>query len=114
MYRGTFFNFTRMLCNGGSLRDTHSVTVEKQLAMFLHIIGYNLKARMFNLHFIQFGKAITRYFTAVLSAILRLRPFLMKQLGGDTTEEIRNRTTWFPYFQVYYNMNLNHFIHLQL
>ena len=53
MDRGLFFNLTRMLCNGGSLSDTIHVSIEEQLAMFLHIVGHNVKFRVVSLHFIR-------------------------------------------------------------
>ena len=64
------------------------MTVEEQLAMSLHIIGHNSKNRVVSPHFIRSGETVARYFNAVLSASLRMYPLLMKQPGGDTTEEI--------------------------
>ena len=85
MDRGSFFNFAKMLRNDQNLRDTHFVTIEEQLVMFLHIIGRTSENRVVSLLFIRSGESISRYFNVVLSAILRLRPLLMKQPGGDTT-----------------------------
>jgi len=102
MDRGPFFNLARTLHDGGSLRDTHHMSIRKQLTMFLHILGHNAKNKVVNLHFICLRETISKYFNVVLSAIFRLRLLLMKQAEDDMAEEILNRTTWSPYFQVGY------------
>jgi len=52
MDRGPFFNLVRMLNNDESLRDTHHVSIEEQLAMLLDILEHNAKNKVVSLHFI--------------------------------------------------------------
>ncbi|XP_020267053.1 uncharacterized protein LOC109842610 [Asparagus officinalis] len=99
MDRGPFFNLVRMLRKSRLLKDTIYVSIEEQVAMFLHIVGHNAKNRVVGINFVRSGETISRYFNEVLVAILKLRPLLMKQASGEVSDEIRCRSTWYPWFE---------------
>jgi len=46
MHKGTFFLLAKIMRESYILQDTIHVSIEKQLAMFLHIVGHKSKNRV--------------------------------------------------------------------
>jgi len=100
MRKGTFFHLAQILRDSQLLQDTIHVSVEEQLAIFLHILGHKSKNRMMRVDFIRSGETISRYFNKVLGAICVLRDQYMKQAPNETPSEVESSTLWYPYFSV--------------
>jgi hypothetical protein len=50
-----------------------NATVEKQVAMFLHVVGHNERFRVIDLTFRRSGETVSRFFQRVLYAVGELR-----------------------------------------
>ena len=55
------------------LCGTKHVSIEEQLAIFLHIIGFNIKNRTMWVEFLRSGETTNRYFNDVLHVVCRIR-----------------------------------------
>jgi hypothetical protein len=97
---GPFFNLARIMRQGGLLKDTINVSIEEQLAMFLHIMGHKSKNRVMKIHFIRSGETVSRYFNAVLGAICSICDHFVRQAGRETPIEITNNPLYYPFFKV--------------
>ena len=86
--------------DGGLLRDTIHVSIKKQLAMFLHIVGHKAKNGVMRVDFIRSGETISRYFNVVLGAICELRDHHVKQAPNETPFEVASNSLFNPYFAV--------------
>ena len=62
MNRDVYFDLCFIIRVRGLLQDSANVTVEEQLAMFLHTIGHNVCNRVIGGNFIRSGENISRYF----------------------------------------------------
>ncbi|KAK9275051.1 hypothetical protein L1049_022309 [Liquidambar formosana] len=60
------------------LTDTKNMSVEEQVAMFLHILAHHVKNRVINFRFVRSGETVSRHFNSVLNAVLRLEKLLFK------------------------------------
>lgn len=69
--RQAFTSLCRMLKDHCGLRDTINITVEEALAIFLNILGHNLKNLKVKFDFIRSRKTISRYFNIALCAIIK-------------------------------------------
>lgn len=56
----------------GLLLDTYHVTVEEQLAMFIHAVGHNWTNRPIGFEFNRSSETVSRYFHLVLDALCLL------------------------------------------
>jgi len=74
------------------LKDTIYVSINEQLAMFLHIIGHKSKNRMMRIEFIRCGETISRYYNKVLGAICRLQDHFLKQTLNETPPKVKSST----------------------
>ena len=70
MNRIAFFKLCEMLENIGGLRPTRNMTIDEQVAMFLHIISHHLKNRVIRQNFQRSGETISQYFHNVLIAVI--------------------------------------------
>ena len=52
--------------------------VNKQVAMFLHVLAHHIKNKVIQFEFERFGETINRYFNFVLNAMMRLEWKLFK------------------------------------
>lgn len=61
-----FWKLFSQLHDSSLLRNTIHVSVEEQLAMFLHIVDHKLRNCVIALYFKRFGKIVSQYFSEVL------------------------------------------------
>ena len=61
----------------GGLTRTRNVSIEEMVAMFLSVISHDIKNRPVKFSFIRSGETVSKYFNAVLLAVLRLRRLLL-------------------------------------
>lgn len=99
-----FFSLVDIMRDRNLLKDTLYVTVEEQLAMFLHTVGHHTKNRIVKIEFIRSGETISRYFSTVLRAICAIKNQFVQQAGPEIHPEIASSPLYFPYFKVIIKM----------
>jgi hypothetical protein len=70
MRKAVFHRLYSNLRTCGLLMDTLNVTVEEQVAMFIHVGRQNWSNRAIGFEFIGSGETVGRYFNAVLDALV--------------------------------------------
>ncbi|KAL6647543.1 hypothetical protein ACP70R_014980 [Stipagrostis hirtigluma subsp. patula] len=84
----------------GLLVDTLHVTVEEQVAMFMHVVGQKWSNRAVGFEFIRSGETVSRYFNAVLDALMVLARELIYLRTTETHPKITSNPGRFhPYFE---------------
>ena len=101
MDKEVFFNLSSLLRSRDLLHDTQYVTVEEQLAMFLHTVGHNVRNRVLGINFIRSGETISRYFQLVLHAIREIRGDYICGPSVDVHEKISGDPRFSGYFKVH-------------
>ena len=90
-----------ILWRNGDLQDTQRVTVEEQVAKFLHILSHNVKNRTISFFVCRFGETISCHFRNVLRLIIMLEDqFLQQPDGTQVPLEILQSSRFNPYFKV--------------
>jgi len=103
MRKAVFWKLSSRLRDSGLLRDTIHVSVEEQLAMFLHIVDHNLRNCVIALYFKRSGETVSRYFNEVLMALCSLAKDMIKLRSVETHSKITSSPgRFYPYFKVYY------------
>lgn len=74
----TFSKLCSMLRATGRLHDTRNVSVDEMVAVFLNVLAHHKKNRVIQNDFYRSGETISRYFNAVLGAVLCLQNELLK------------------------------------
>jgi hypothetical protein len=72
------------------LRDSIHTSIEEQVAMFLHVVGYNQRFRVIHQNWRRSVETVSRYFKEVMYAIRELRNDMIKPPSADTLLKIRN------------------------
>lgn len=107
MDKDVFYKLCDILQGKGLLRHTNRIKIEEQLAIFLFIIGHNLRTRAVQELFRYSGETISRHFNNVLNAIMSISLDLFQPPGSDVPSEIFNDPRFYPYFKVrFLYMNL--------
>ncbi|XLR39912.1 hypothetical protein S83_024572, partial [Arachis hypogaea] len=84
----------------GRVKDSICSTVEEQVALFLHIIGHNVKTRTMSFFFHRSGETISRHIHNILHAILSLEvEFFQQPSSKDVPYEIHNNSQFYPFFK---------------
>lgn len=104
--RASFFQLCQVLRERSLLCDTINVSVEEQLAMFLHTVGHNAKNRVVKINFGRSSETVSRYFQIVLHAIGELRSELMQPPSLESPTKIAGNPRWDPYFKVWQLTNI--------
>nr|KYP61447.1 hypothetical protein KK1_015937 [Cajanus cajan] len=81
MDKHVFYKLCDILQAKGLLRHTNRVKIEEQLAIFMFIIGHNLRTRAVQELFHLSGETISRHFNNVLNAIIT--PYYSKEFPND-------------------------------
>lgn len=100
MDKHVFYKLCDILQAKGLLRHTNRIKIEEQLAIFMFIIGHNLRTRAVQDLFKYSGETISRHFNNVLNAIIAISLDFFKPPGSEIPPEIRNDPRFFPYFMV--------------
>jgi hypothetical protein len=98
--RAPYFRFCRLFRDRGLLVDTIYMSVEEQVAMFLHTIGHNVRNKVVGTNFDRSGETVSRYFHVVLRAIGDMRKELIRSPSTTTPSKILGNPRWDPYFKV--------------
>jgi hypothetical protein len=84
----------------GLVSDRDGVSVEEQVAMFLHV-GHNQRFRVVHQSFRRFIQTVHKHFHQVLYAMGELRNEMIKLASTSTHPKILGSHRWNPYFKVY-------------
>ncbi|CAN7069006.1 unnamed protein product, partial [Brassica rapa subsp. trilocularis] len=83
----------------GLLRDTITVLVEEQVAIFLSIIGHNQRIRVIQERFHLSCETISRHFNNVLKAVKAVSRRFFQPPVLETHEDIVSSKRLYPYFK---------------
>jgi hypothetical protein len=74
--------------------------VEQQVAMFLNIVGHNLRNILVATNFDRSGETVSHYFHLVLHAMGELRAEYIRSPSLGIPTKIAGNPRWDPYFKV--------------
>ena len=95
-----FYELCRILVERNLVRETIYMPITKQVLMFLHTIGHNVRFRVVVAKFHRSIETAYRYFKIVLKAVLQLYRHVVRLSDNSTPPEIRNSRRFYPYFKV--------------
>ncbi|KAI4347272.1 hypothetical protein L6164_008096 [Bauhinia variegata] len=99
MDKHIFYKLCDILQAKGLLRHTNRIKIEEQLAIFMFIIGHNLRTRAVQELFRYSGETISRHFNNVLNAIMSISLDFFQPPGSDVPSEIFEDPRFYPYFK---------------
>ncbi|KAG2307936.1 hypothetical protein Bca52824_027684 [Brassica carinata] len=94
MDKTVFYKLCHILQTRGLLRHTNRIKIEEQLAIFLFIIGHNLRTRAVQELFGYSGETISRHFNNVLNAVTSISTSFFPSPPDDGEERSTD-----PYFK---------------
>jgi hypothetical protein len=100
MDKHVFYKLCDILQAKGLLRHTNRIKIEEQLAIFMFIIGHNLRTRAVQELFRYSGETISRHFNNVLNAIMAISLDFFQPPGSNVPPEILEDPRFYPYFKV--------------
>lgn len=100
MDKHVFHKLSETLRGKGLLRDTPTVLVEEQVAIFLSIVGHNQRIRVIQERFQHSCETVSRHFNNVLKAVKSLSREFLQPPPLETPIEIVNSKRLYPYFKV--------------
>nr|XP_043625400.1 uncharacterized protein LOC122596816 [Erigeron canadensis] len=71
------------------------MSVDEQVAIFLHMLAHNIKNRVIICNFYRSGETISRLFTRVCNAVIRLHSHLLKKPEPVLEDSTDQRWKWF-------------------
>ncbi|KAK0576518.1 hypothetical protein LWI29_018811 [Acer saccharum] len=95
MDRNAFAMLCELLKTRGGLLDDGNVTIEEQVATFVHILAHHVKNRSIQVRFYRSGETISRYVHRVLLALLRLEDVLFVKPTPVPDDCTDSRWRWF-------------------
>ncbi|XP_052180401.1 uncharacterized protein LOC127793743 [Diospyros lotus] len=99
MDKHVFYKLCDILQARGLLRHTNRIKIEEQLAIFMFIIGHNLRTRAVQELFRYSGETISRHFNNVLNAIISISLDFFQGPGLDVPPEVQEDPRFYPYFK---------------
>lgn len=100
MDKPAFYKLCDILHTRGLLRHTNKIKIEEQLAIFMFIVGHNLRTRAVQELFRYSGETISRHFNNVLSALLTISLDFFQPPKSDVPSAILEDPQYYPYFMV--------------
>lgn len=97
-----FVELCELLKTERFLHANKNVTVEEQVAIFLATVGHSERNRVMQIRFQHSGQTISKYFNAVLNALLYISPDFVKLPGSEapTLSHIGSNSMFYPFFKV--------------
>ncbi|WZY89191.1 putative nuclease HARBI1 [Brassica napus] len=86
MDKPVFYKLCHILQTRGLLRHTNRIKIEEQLAIFLFIIGHNLRTRAVQELFGYSGETISRHFNNVLNAVTSISTSFFQSTSPDVDQ----------------------------
>ncbi|XP_031092604.1 uncharacterized protein LOC115997231 [Ipomoea triloba] len=99
MDKHVFYKLCDMVKARGLLRHTNRIKIEEQVAIFMFILGRNLRTRAVQELFKYSSETISRHFNNVLNAIMTISLDLFKPPGSDIPPQIQDDPRFYPYFK---------------
>ncbi|KAF7151326.1 hypothetical protein RHSIM_Rhsim02G0051100 [Rhododendron simsii] len=99
MDKHVFYKLCDILQARGLLRHTNRIKIEEQLAIFMFIIGHNLRTRAVQELFRYSGETISRHFNNVLNAIMAISLDFFLGAETDIPPEVQEDPRFYPYFK---------------
>ncbi|KAL2344127.1 hypothetical protein Fmac_005412 [Flemingia macrophylla] len=99
MDKHVFCKLCDILQAKGLLHHTNRIKIEEQLAIFMFIIGHNLRTRAVQELFHYSGETISRHFNNVLNAIMSISMDFFQPPGYGVPSEILQNPRFYPYFK---------------
>ncbi|XP_059642983.1 uncharacterized protein LOC132284866 [Cornus florida] len=100
MDREVFLKLCRILREHKLLEDTHTISILESVAMFLFIIGHNIRHVVVAERFQHSGETVSRHFKRVLRAICHLGKFLIRSpQSNDVPSHILHNPKYYPWFK---------------
>ncbi|GAV66874.1 DDE_4 domain-containing protein [Cephalotus follicularis] len=99
MDKQVFYKLCDILQGKGLLRHTNRIKIEEQLAIFMFIIGHNLRTRAVQELFRYSGETISRHFNNVLNSIVAISLDFFQPPGYDIPSGISEDPRFCPYFK---------------
>lgn len=96
MDKPVFYKLCDILQTRGLLRHTNRIKIEEQLAIFLFIIGHNLRTRAVQELFRYSGETISRHFNNVLNAVMAISTDFFQSNPNVTLED---DPRFYPHFK---------------
>jgi len=104
MRKAVFHKLCHELRSRALLEDTFHVTIEEQVAMFIHCVGHHWSNRSIGFEFMRSSETVSRYFHHVLDALCTLARDLICIRSIETHSKITSSPDRFhPYFEVHQN-----------
>ncbi|XP_023633894.1 uncharacterized protein LOC111829334 [Capsella rubella] len=97
MDKPVFYKLCDLLQTRGLLRHTNRIKIEEQLAIFLFIIGHNLRTRAVQELFCYSGETISRHFNNVLNAVIAISVDLFQ--SNPDSDTLEDDPRFYPYFK---------------
>lgn len=102
MQKAIFHKLCGHFISRGLLVDTLHVTIEEQIAMFMHIVGHKWSNRSVGFEFYRSGETVSRYFNAVLDSLVSISKELIYIRSTETHPKITSSPgRYHPYFEVH-------------
>lgn len=95
MDKPVFYKLCDLLQTRGLLRHTNRIKIEEQLAIFLFIIGHNLRTRAVQELFCYSGETISRHFNNVLNAVIAISMDFFQSNPNSDDDDPR----FYPFFK---------------
>jgi hypothetical protein len=97
MKRVPFFALCQTFRHRSRVTDREGVSIEEQVAMFLHVVGHNQRFRVVHQSFRRSIQTVHKHFHQVLYAVGELRNELIKPPSTATDPKILGSHRWNPY-----------------
>ncbi|KAM6568100.1 hypothetical protein CsatB_016085 [Cannabis sativa] len=100
MDKHVFYKLCDILQAKGLLRHTNRIKIEEQLAIFMFIVGHNLRTRAVQELFRYSGETISRHFNNVLNAVMAISLDFFLPPGSEfVPTAISEDPRFYPYFK---------------
>ncbi|KAD4981745.1 hypothetical protein E3N88_18416 [Mikania micrantha] len=100
MSQKAFMTLCSILKRDGGLLATQRMSVEEQVARFLHIVGNDLRNRFASWIYRRSGSTTSRCLHRVLRAIISLESHYIQQPKGETVpKEIQEKKRFYPFLK---------------
>lgn len=100
MGKHEFYKLCHILQSKGLLRHTNRIKIEEQIAIFMFVVGHNLRTRAVQELFKYSGETISRHFNNVLNALVKISLELLQPSVSEVSNVVLEDSRFYPYFKV--------------
>ncbi|XP_038699618.1 uncharacterized protein LOC119996910 [Tripterygium wilfordii] len=95
----SFIQLCEELRSRNLLDDSRTVYLEEKVAIFLYIIGHNIRHRVASDRFQHSTETISRHFRKTLKAVCRYGKELIKQGSTELPDQYKQNSKYYPWFE---------------